>query len=197
MDGVNVCTGTNERECNNVCTHLQCEAQVVCVLLGQRGQGDCCAGQVNTLVVRDGAADNHAGANGGGGDLNCFEANLAVIEQELVTELYVAGQALVSGAADFCGTFNVFGGDGKICTGLKVFLTVGETLEANLGALQVGEDCNILTELCGFFTDSVVTPLVLGVVTVAHVQTGDVQAGPMVATIFARLMYLTFVYCFA
>ena len=61
----------------------------------------------------------------------------------------------------------------------------------------VGEDCNILTELCGFFTDSVVTPLVLGVVTVAHVQTGDVQAsldclgnllgdsiaGPMVATI--------------
>ena len=39
VDGVNVCTGTNERECNNVCTHLQCEAQVVCVLLGQRGQG--------------------------------------------------------------------------------------------------------------------------------------------------------------
>ena len=91
MDGVNVCTGTNEGECNDVCTHLQCEAQVVCVLLGQRGQGDCCAGQVNTLVVGDGTANDNAGANAGGGNLNCFEANLAVVEQELVAELDVAG----------------------------------------------------------------------------------------------------------
>ena len=176
MDGVNVCTGTNEGECNDVYTHLQGEAQVLCVLLGQCGQGDCCAGQVNTLVVGDGATDDHAGANASGGNLNCFEADLTVVEQELVAELDVAGQALVGGATDFCGTFNVFGGDGEVCAGLKVFLAVCEALEANLGALQVGEDSNVLTELCRLFTDGVVACLVLGVVTVAHVQTGDVQA---------------------
>ena len=176
VDGVNVCAGTDEGECNDVCTHLQCEAQVVRVLLGQRGQGDCCAGQVDALVVGDGTTDDHAGANAGGGYLNSFEADLTVVEQELVAELYVAGQTLVGGATDFCGTFNVFGSDGEVCAGLKVFLAVCETLEANLGALQVGEDSNVLTELCRLVTDGVVACLVLGVVTVAHVQTGDVQA---------------------
>ena len=176
MDGLNICTGTDEGESDNVCTHLQGEAQVVCVLLSQCGQRDRCAGQVNALVVGDGAANDHAGTNAGRGHLDSFEANLTVVEEKLVTGLYVAGQALVGGATDFCGTFNIFGSDGEVCTGLKVFLAVCETLEANLGALQVGEDSNVLAKLCRLLADGVVACLVLGVVTVAHVQTGDVQA---------------------
>ena len=176
MDGLNVCTGTDEGECNDVRTHLQGEAQVVGVLLGQCGQRDRSARQVDALVVGDGAAHDDAGAHAGGSHLDSLEANLAVVEQELVAELYVARQTLVGGAANFCGTLNVFGGNGEIGAGLKVFLTVCEALEANLGALQVGKDSNVLTELCRLFADGVVACLVLGVVTVAHVQTGDVQA---------------------
>ncbi len=57
-------------------------------------------------LLLNGATDDHAGANTGGGYLNSFEADLTVVEQELAE--HVAGQTLVGGATEFLRYLNVF-----------------------------------------------------------------------------------------
>ena len=67
----------------------QAPAQVGLVLLGQRGHVDRDAGQVDALVVRDGAGDDDLGRDDGAVGLDDLDAHLAVVDQEEVARLDV------------------------------------------------------------------------------------------------------------
>ena len=156
MDTLDVVAGADEGESDDVHAQVQGEAQVALVLLGKGGDGNSNAGQVDALVVGDGATNDNAGGHGGLVNLDSFEADLAVINQQGIAGLDVSGQTLESGAADFLGAFNIFDGDFEGVAGFENLSAVLEGFEANLGALKVGENRDVVTKLFGLLADGCV-----------------------------------------
>ena len=74
---------------------VQREAQVLDVLLRQRGHADGDAGQVDALVVADRPADDDLGVHVGAVDLGDPQPDLAVVDQDRVARADVAGQPVV------------------------------------------------------------------------------------------------------
>ena len=87
------------------------------------------------------------------------------------------GQALVRRRAAVLVAEDVVGRDRERRRRPRAAPAVGEPAEPDLGALQVGEDRDGLAGLVGGVADPLVVLLVVGLVTVAHVEPGDVHAG--------------------
>ncbi len=168
---------TDEGQRDQVAAHAQREAEVVDVLLAQRRNVDGRAGQVDALVVGDDAALDDDRLHPGALDLGDLQLDVAVVDQDLVALGHVAGQALVGRPADRLVARDVLGGDGELVTAHQLHGTLGEGLQADLGALEVGEDPDGPAGLLGGGTDPVVPALVLGVRAVAEVEAGHVHAG--------------------
>ena len=77
----------------------------------------------------------------------------------------------------FCVTRHVARGDGPLLALLELDRAVGEPLEPDLRALEVGEDPDAVPALVGGLAHEPVVVLVVGVAAVAHVEPGDVHAG--------------------
>jgi hypothetical protein len=74
-----------------------------------------------------------------------FQRDEAVVEQQDVADLHVLGQILVGAADDgfIAGIDVVRGVEREGLAVLQVDLLVGETLDADLGATQVGKDADV------------------------------------------------------
>ena len=105
-----------------------------------------------------------------------LEADLAVVDQQRVARLHVAGQALVRRPALVDVADHVAGGDREGGALLELHRPVAEGLQPDLRALQVGEDADRVAGVVGGLTHQAVDRLVVGVRAVAHVEAGDVHA---------------------
>ncbi len=105
------------------------------------------------------------------------QAHLAVVDQDRVAGVDVAGKPLVRRPAGRVVTRDVAGGDRPLLALLELHRAVGEVLQPDLGALEVGEDADAVPALVGGLADQPVGDLVVGVAAVAHVQPGDVHPG--------------------
>ncbi|MGX1117888.1 hypothetical protein RKD37_003251 [Streptomyces ambofaciens] len=167
----------DEGEGDQVAAHAQREPEVLDVLLAQRGDVDRRAGQVDALVVGDDTALDDDRLHPGALDLGDLQLDVAVVDEHLVALGDVTGQALVGRAADRPVARDVLGGDGELVTAHQLDGTLREGLQADLRALEVGEDTDGAAGLLGGGPDPVVPPLVLGVGAVAEVEAGHVHAG--------------------
>ena len=139
MDVLDVLGGTHEGQGDEVGILLDTPAQILLVLLGQGGDGDGDARQVQALVVRNHAGNLDAGNDVGIGDLDDADRDVTVVDQQAVAGSAVAGQALESRTDEFLSAGNVAGRDGEGVTDLQFLGAVLEGLQTDLGALEVDE----------------------------------------------------------
>src|SRR5690606_8154046 len=174
---VGVGGGADEGQGDEVDAEAQGPAEVLLVLLGEGGDADGDAGEVEALVVGDHAADGDDGLDAGAVDGGHLEGDAAVVDEDGVAGADVAGEALVGGGDFAAGSGDVLGGDGELVAEGEAYRAVGEAADADLGALEVREDADAASGGLGGGPDPVVDLLVDGVVAVAHVEAGDVDAG--------------------
>lgn len=135
------------------------------------------AGQVDALVVGDHTALDDDRLDLRTVDLDDLQLDVAVVDEDRVALGDIAGQTLVGRAADVLVTGHVLDGDGELVTTLQLDGTLGEGLQADLRALEVGEHTDGLAGLGRGGPDAVVPPLVLFVRAVAEVEAGHIHAG--------------------
>ena len=105
------------------------------------------------------------------------EPDLAVVDEHRVAGLHVAGQPLVRRAGDLVVAGHVAGGDRPLLAAVQHDRPVGERLQPDLRALEVGEDADAVPAGVGGLADQAVGLGVVLVGAVAHVQPGDVHPG--------------------
>ena len=162
---------------DQVRTQAQCEPQVVFVLLGQGGDTDGDAGQVDALVVGADAAFNNGRHDVLTRDRHSPQLDLAVVDQQPVTDADIARQTFERRRHDVLGAIDVPRGDREGVAVLQLHRTVGEPAGADLRTLQVAQDAHGPTRLVGGITDRDVSLLVIRVLTVRQIQSRDVQTG--------------------
>ncbi|CAM5687348.1 hypothetical protein SALBM311S_09230 [Streptomyces alboniger] len=178
MDVVDVASAADEGEGDDVEAGAQGPAEVCFVLVGEGGDGDGDAGEVEAFVVGDHASFDHRGVDAGAVDGGDFEADFAVVYEDVFAGGDVGGEAGVGGAAGVAVAFGVFlDGDGEGVAAFKEYGSFGEVAEADLRALKVGEDADAVAGLVGGLAYVLVALLVFGVGAVAEVETGDVHSG--------------------
>jgi len=165
----------HERQRDDVGAGAQTPAQVVLVLLAQRGHVHGDTGQVDALVVRDRAGDDDLGGHDRAVGVDDLDAHIAVVDQQEIAGLDVLGKALERGAADLAVADDVLGGDLEDVTDLELVRAVLEAAETDLRPLQVDQHGDGSTRVLSGTTHVGVVGIVHGVVAVAEVQTGDVD----------------------
>src|SRR5690606_21813788 len=130
-----------------------------------------------SLVVGDGTADDDAGVDVGAGALDAFEDDAAVVDEDAVAGADVAGESLVGRGDPVAVAGDVVDGDGELVTGVEGDGSFSEGAEADLGALEVGEDADAASAGLGCGADVGVVGAVVVVGTVAEVQSRYVQSG--------------------
>jgi hypothetical protein len=128
----------HERQGDVVDAVAQPELDVLPVLVGQGRGRHLDPGQVDALVVLEDAAGDHQGVDLVVGHAGHHQAEVAVVEQEVVTRADVGDDAGVGGrdpavVADQVGV----GRDRELGAGLELGLAGGESPDPDLGALQV------------------------------------------------------------
>ena len=156
---------------------LQTPAEVLLVLLGEGGDAHGDTGQVDALVVGHRARDDGAGRDDRPVHALDLDAHLAVVDQEEIAGLDVVGQALERRAHEVARAHDVVGGDPQDVAHGEVVRAVAELSEADLRALQVDEDRDGAAGVLRGLAHIGETDLVLGVVAVAQVHAGHVDAG--------------------
>ena len=155
----------------------QREADVDAVLLGQGRRGDVDAGQVDPLVVLEDAAGDDDGVDLAIAHVGDGEAEVAVVEQDLIAGLDVARQALVGRRDPPDVADDVLGGDRELGAGPQVDLPGGELADADLGALQVEQRGDRLAAAVGLGADDLEHPGVIVVTPVRKVEPCDAHSG--------------------
>src|SRR5918995_463732 len=176
MHVADVVGGADERQRDHVDAHPQRPAQVVLVLLRHRRHRHRDAGEVDALVVRQGAALEHLADDIGLGDLRRDEGELAVVDEDAVTGGHVARQARIRRADLLLVAGDVPSRDREAGAGDELDRALLEAGGADLRTLQVDEDADRPPRRVARRADVLVHPLVVGVVAVAEVQPGDVHA---------------------
>ena len=105
------------------------------------------------------------------------QAHLAVVDQDAVTDRGVLGQRLVGGRDSVVAAFAIVDGDPHRFAVGPVRRPRRETPEPDLRALQVGEHTDRAAGGVGGGPHAVVGGLVIGVVAVTEVHSGDVHSG--------------------
>ncbi|MCY1538559.1 hypothetical protein D9M68_741070 [compost metagenome] len=117
---------------------------IVHVLGGQRRRGQAAALLVDALVVRQLAAEIHRGVHRWTHHLVDDQHDQAVIEQQRVAGLHVAGELLVVQAHAFeIAQLGARGIEHEFFTRHQHHLALGKLAHADLGALQVGHDADL------------------------------------------------------
>ena len=156
---------------------VQTPAQVLDVLLGHGRHTDRHTREVDALVVADPAANDHPGVYLCFVDLGHPQADLAVVDQDLVAVADVAGQSGVRRGSDLVVPLDLARGDRERLPGLNPGRALLEAAQPDLGALQVDEDAHPVAGLVGSLAHPAVDLLVLGVAAVAEIEPGDVHPG--------------------
>lgn len=105
------------------------------------------------------------------------QPDVAVVDEHPVTGPGVLSQPLVGGRHPVVGALDVLDGDPHRLAVLPDGRAVGETTEPDFRSLQVGEDADGVPGAVRRHPDPLVIGLVIGVVTVAEIEPGDVHAG--------------------
>ena len=182
MDTVDVRAVSDEGQSNKVDASLESPAQVLLVLFGEGGNRHGNTGEVDALVVANRASDSAVTIDVVAAHRVNLEDGLAVVDEDDVAGLAVLGQTLESGGDALLIAHNVVSGDSELVTNLEVDLAVRlsfgllEQAGTDLRALEVGQGCHVETKLFRDRANQVKTLLVLGVVAVAHVETGNIHA---------------------
>lgn len=177
MDVLDVASVAHEGERDDIRADAQCPAEVFDVLLGQSGDGDGDAGEVEALVVGDHAAFDDGGADPGAVHRGHFQGDLAVVDEDALTDGDVSGEARVGGTAHVAVALGLLDGDGELVSAFKQYGTFAEASQADLRTLKVGQDADAAARLVGRFANALIALLVLGVGAVAEVEAGDVHSG--------------------
>ncbi len=177
VDFLDVPAAADEGEGDEVGSGAQSPAEVVDVLVGEGGDGDGGAGEVETLVIGDEAALDDAGVDAGAVDRGDEEGDAAVVDEDAVAGGEVVGEVRVGGAALVAVAFDGLGGDGEVVAAFEEYGAFAEAAEADLRALKVREDADGAVGLVGGLADVGVALLVFGVGAVAEVEAGHVHAG--------------------
>lgn len=177
VDVVDVGAAADEGERDGVGADAQGPAEVVDVLLGECGDGDGDAGEVESLVVGDHAALDDEGADAGAVNGGHFEGDFAVVDEDAFAGGDVGGESLVGGGAGVAVAVVGFDGDGEFVAAFKEYGAFVEAAEADLRALKVGEDSYAAAGFFRCLAYAVVALLVFGVGAVAEVEAGYVHSG--------------------
>lgn len=140
---IDVAGRAHEGERHHVDVVLQRPAQVGGVLLGECRDADRNTGQVDALVVADASADDDLGDHVVLGHLKGLEFDRPIVDQDLVARLHVMGQRVQRRSGTLFGAFDaLIGRDREAVTGREHLFAIDKGLQADLGALQVGEDAD-------------------------------------------------------
>lgn len=174
---VDVGAAAYEGEGDDVGADAQGPAEVFDVLVGEGGDGDGDAGEVEAFVVGDHAAFDDAGVDAGAVDGGDFEGDLAVVDEDAFAGGDVGGESFVGGSAGVAVAFEGFDGDGELVAAFKEYGAFAEAAEADLRSLKVGEDADASAGFFGGFAYAPVALLVVGVGAVAEVEASYVHSG--------------------
>ncbi len=178
FDVADVVGGADEGDGDGVDALADGEDEVFLVLLGERGDLDGDAGEIDALVLAEHAAVDDLADDVDAFDVLDAELDEAVGEQDAGAGLEVFGEGLEDGADEGGGAFDLARGDGEAFAGDELDgLVVLELAGANLGALQVGEDADGLAFLLCDGAHHLDELGLLGVGAVGEVEAGDVEAG--------------------
>ena len=166
----------HERQGDEVRPQAEGEPEVGDVLLAQRGDRDVHARQGHALVVGDGTALGHDALDVVTVDVFDGQSDVAVVDEEAVSRAGVVRQPLVGGRDAILGALHLGDGDDDTVALLPLVPALEEAAESDLGALQVREDTDGPAGLVGGLADPSVVGLVVGVLSVAEVEAGDIHA---------------------
>jgi hypothetical protein len=155
----------------------QREADVDPVLVRQRRRRDLDAGQVDALVVLEDPAGDHEGVDLAVADVGHREAEVAVVEQDLVADLDVARQALVGRRHAALVADDVVGGDRELGARPELDLAGGQLADPDLGALEVEQHGDRLAAAIGLGADDLEHPRMIVVTSMRKVEPGDAHSG--------------------
>lgn len=182
VDTVDVRAVSDEGQSNKVDASFESPAQVLLVLFGEGGNRHGNTGEVDALVVANRASDSAVTIDVVAAHRVNLEDGLAVVDEDDVAGLAVLGQTLESGGDALLIAHNVVSGDSELVTNLEIDLAVRlsfsllEQAGTDLRTLEVGQGCHVETKFFRDRANQVKTLLVLGVVAVAHVETGNIHA---------------------
>ena len=176
VNELDVRRGAHEGQRDEVHAHLQGEAEVLAVLLAERRHRDVHPWQGHALVIGDRAALDDLADHVVILDSLADQRDLAVVDKQAVARLRVPGQALVGGGDAVVGALDVLHGDANGLAGRPVGLVLGEAAEADLRALQVGQDADRLPGFRRGVADPLVILLMISVFSVGKVQARDIHA---------------------
>ena len=136
---------TRERDGDVIDTPAAGELDVFAILVGERRRGDAAAFEIHALAVRQLAARDHFGVDARAGNLGDFELDESVVQQQDVAGLHVLRQVLVGAADDLlvARVDVVRGVEREGLAVLEIDLLVGEALDADLRAAEVGENADV------------------------------------------------------
>ena len=155
---------------------IEREGEVGAVLLGQRGERQNHVGDVEALVVGDGAADLDLGLDPLGARLDDPEDELAVVDEQPGAGLDRVENLLMRKVGAGCVARRLVAVEDEGLAGLQFGLVALELADAQFRPLQVGEDRRRPVEL-GLERADRGDPLgVIGVGAVAHVDPEGVGA---------------------
>ncbi len=148
------------------------------VLLGHGRHGQDRALERHALAVGHARAGQHLDHGGVPGAALDLQAHLAVVDQQQLARLHGREDLRVGHAHARLVAGGLVEVDGHDVAGLHVDEAVGELAEAELGALQVGQDAERPVEHLGGGAHGGVGGGVVVVGAVAEVQAEHVRAGP-------------------
>ena len=154
------------------------EEDVVPVPLAHVGHGQPDVGDVDALVVLHGAVVFHPAADVGGIGLQHGQTDQAVIQQDGVALLHVAGQLGVSDGAAGLVAHDILRGQSELLAGAQRHRAVCEALQPNFRALGVQHGRHREVQLLPQGLQALQSGLMLRMGAVGKVEPGHVHAGP-------------------
>ena len=181
---VHVGRGAAEGHGQEVHAQASSNRDVLLVLVGERAQRQAAAEAVEALAVGQRAVGEHAGADAVAFDRQHFDRHQAVVEQQRVARMHVVDQAQVADA-DLAGVTRRRVGTAQqveLVAGDQRHLATGELFDADLRALQVGQDADFAALFGRGFAHRrhprrVLFGRAVGEVQAHHVDAGAHQAG--------------------
>ena len=182
MGAVDIGCETHEGHGDDIGAGANSPTQIGLILLGEGRQRHGDARKVDALVAGHRSGDNNLGVHVVAFDLGDLEADLAVIDQNRIARMAIAGQTLEGGGGDVLVAFDVIGGDDEFLAfgQLDLVFAFGVLLEptaADLRTLQVDQRRDVATSRLGGRTHVVVDLEVILRSAVGAVETRDVHTG--------------------
>ena len=155
------------------------QLDVLAVLVGEGLGVESAALAIDAFIVGQLATHQHPALDAAAGDVLDAQGEQAVVQQQGVAGPAVFGEPGVVGAhlAAVAGVLVQGGVDGEGLAGFQHHRTVAETGDANLGALQIGEDRHVAGLRVGLFTDAGGDGAMIVGAAVGEIKAEDVDAG--------------------